>query len=113
MGKGINKKQKEAKMDKIYQVGIYRKGYKKPDMTRAFYFGMNLDSVFNYIGITTLIEEEEIIDKIEVEVSHIENDEVEIKKVIAYTCFINDKIEVVIPFRVYEVKKINYIYPFK
>ena len=100
-------------MDKIFQVGIYRKGYKKPDMTRAFYFGMNLDSVFNYTGITALVDEEEIIDKIEVDASHIENDEVEIKKVIAYTCFINDKIEVVIPFRVYEVKEINYIYPFK
>ena len=38
-------------MDKIYQCGIYGKGYKPQDMTTMFYYGMNLDSVYNYVAI--------------------------------------------------------------
>lgn len=101
-------------MDKIYQCAIYKKGYKKPEMTRAFYFGMNLDSVYNYTGNILLLDEEELYESVEVEISNINNDEVEIKKVNGYR-FLTDKIDndiVAIPIRIYEVKKVNYVWPF-
>ncbi len=104
-------------MDKIYQCGIYGKGYKPQDMTTMFYYGMNLDSVYNYMGITQLFDEEDLIKEVEIEVSNIDynDDSVEIKKVKGFKILGKFGIEkniIAIPYRIYEVKKVNYVNPF-
>ena len=76
---------------------------------------MGLDASYNYIGITILLDEEELIEPKIVEASNIEGEEVEIKKVKGFICFFNNEINdniIAIPYRVYEVKEVGYINPF-
>jgi len=98
---------------KIFQCGIYKKGYKEPDQSITFYFGMGLDNLYNYTHDIRLFEEEDLFEEIEVEISNInESDAIETKKVKGYKFLVNDNDTIAIPFRVFYVEKAKYIHPF-
>ena len=100
---------------KIFQCGIYGKGYKPADMSITFYYGMNLDSSFNYMNKVKLFDEEDLNLIENVTISNIVGDEVEFKTVKGFKILGKFGIEkniVAIPYRIYEIESCEYVHPF-
>ena len=95
---------------RIFECGIYKKGYKMPDQTLAFYFGMGLDELYNYTHQVRLLDEEELFKETTIEISNIEDDSVETKTVTGYE-LLDDNL-VAVPYRIYEVESCEYVHPF-